>query len=75
MWLQRPRPKLELAFPYGSYRLTSADGAPLERTEKHPFCMSRCVCVGVGWCLCFKIIARLVEHGTSAGFQQSASSI
>ena len=38
---QRQRPKLELALPYGSYRLTRADGAPLERTDKHPFCMSR----------------------------------
>jgi hypothetical protein len=42
--IQRPRPKLELALPYGSYRLTRADGAPLERTDKHPFCMSRRAC-------------------------------
>jgi hypothetical protein len=41
MLTQRPRPKLELALPYGSYRLTRADGAPLERIDKHPFCMSR----------------------------------
>lgn len=40
--IQRPRPKLELALPYATYRLTRADGAPLERTDKHPFCMSRC---------------------------------
>jgi hypothetical protein len=42
MLTQRPRPKLELALPYGSYHLTRADGGPLERTDKHPFCMSRC---------------------------------
>ena len=40
---QLPRPKLQLALPYAAYRLTRADGAPLERTDKHPFCMSRCL--------------------------------
>lgn len=36
-----PRPKTELALPYGTYRLVLADGTPVERKDKHPFCMSR----------------------------------
>ena len=32
---------MELALPYGAYRLTRADGARVERLDKHPFCMSR----------------------------------
>ncbi len=40
-FLQAPRPKTELALPYGAYRLTRADGARVERIDKHPFCMSR----------------------------------
>ena len=39
--LQAPRPKTELVLPYGAYRLTRADGARVERLDKHPFCMSR----------------------------------
>ena len=38
---QAPRPKMELALPYGTYRLTRADGTRVERLDKHPFCMSR----------------------------------
>lgn len=39
--LQLPRPKLELALPYGAYKLVRADGNAVERGDKHPFCMSR----------------------------------
>ena len=39
--LQPARPKLQLELPYRLYRLTRADGAPAERADKHPFCMSR----------------------------------
>ena len=49
---------MELALPYGAYKLVRADGSATERVDKHPFCMSRVyydaserppeVCVGVG---------------------------
>lgn len=39
--VQLPRPKMELALPYGAYRLVRTDGSTPERTDKHPFCMSR----------------------------------
>lgn len=39
--VQPSRPKLELEVPYRLYRLTTCDGRPVERTDKHPFCMSR----------------------------------
>ena len=39
--MQPPRPKLELELPYRMYRLVRADGSAPERTDKHPFCMSR----------------------------------
>ena len=32
---------MELALPYGAYRLVRTDGSAPERTDKHPFCMSR----------------------------------
>eukprot|EP00887_Chlorella_sp_A99_P005264 scaffold1.g5264.t1 len=35
------RPKLEIELPYRLYRLVRADGSTPERTDKHPFCMSR----------------------------------
>lgn len=35
------RPPTQLALPYGAYRLVHSDGSPVERTDKHPFCMSR----------------------------------
>lgn len=35
------RPEKQIALPYASYRLCKADGAAVERTDKHPFCMSR----------------------------------
>ena len=38
---QIPRPKMELALPYGAYRLVRTDGSAPERADKHPFCMSR----------------------------------
>ena len=34
-------PKLEVELPYRLYRLVRADGTPVERADKHPFCMSR----------------------------------
>lgn len=34
-------PKLELEIPYKKYRLVTAEGVAVERTDKHPFCMSR----------------------------------
>ncbi|KAK9836972.1 hypothetical protein WJX81_003624 [Elliptochloris bilobata] len=34
-------PKQELALPYGAYRMVKGDGSAPERTDKHPFCMSR----------------------------------
>jgi hypothetical protein len=39
--MQAPRPKLEIELPYRMYRLVRADGSVAERTDKHPFCMSR----------------------------------
>ncbi|GBF98648.1 hypothetical protein Rsub_11642 [Raphidocelis subcapitata] len=36
-----PPARLPLALPYARYRLVSASGAPVERPDKHPFCMSR----------------------------------
>ena len=36
-----PRPKQEIALPYESYRLVTAEGQGVERLDKHPFCMSR----------------------------------
>ena len=39
--LQQARPRTELALPYGSYRLVAEQGAPVERLNKHPFCMAR----------------------------------
>ena len=35
------RPKLELEVPYKMYRLVTACGNAVERTDKHPFAMSR----------------------------------
>lgn len=35
------RPKLDLELPYKQYKLVLGDGTPVERTDKHPFCMSR----------------------------------
>jgi hypothetical protein len=34
-------PKTALELPYRQYRLVTAEGRPLERADKHPFCMSR----------------------------------
>ncbi len=34
-------PKAALELPYRQYRLVTAEGRPLERADKHPFCMSR----------------------------------
>jgi hypothetical protein len=34
-------PKLELELPYRMYRITRSDGSVPDRTDKHPFCMSR----------------------------------
>ena len=39
--VQAPRPKTELALPYGAYCLTRSNGSRVERLDKHPFCMSR----------------------------------
>ena len=35
------RPETQLSLPYAAYSLCTADGSALERTDKHPFCMSR----------------------------------
>lgn len=35
------RPKLELEVPYKMYRLVTSTGGAVERTDKHPFAMSR----------------------------------
>lgn len=35
------KPKLEMVVPYKEYKLVRGDGTVLERTKKHPFCMSR----------------------------------
>jgi hypothetical protein len=35
------RPKLDIEMPYRSYRLVYTNGQPVERVDKHPFCMSR----------------------------------
>jgi len=35
------RPKMDLELPYRSYKLVYTNGQPVERTDKHPFCMSR----------------------------------
>ena len=34
-------PKMEIHVPYASYRLVRSDGSEPDRTDKHPFCMSR----------------------------------
>jgi tetratricopeptide (TPR) repeat protein len=34
-------PKTELEAPYKMYRLVTSNGCPVERSDKHPFCMSR----------------------------------
>ena len=41
MDVQVPKPKLEMVVPYKEYKLVHSDGSIPERTEKHPFCMSR----------------------------------
>jgi tetratricopeptide (TPR) repeat protein len=35
------KPKLDLEVPYKMYRLVTSNGTPIERTDKHPFAMSR----------------------------------
>lgn len=35
-----------LALPYLGYKLVDGEGRPVERPDKHPFCLSRC---GPGW--------------------------
>ena len=35
------RPKLDIEMPYRSYKLVYTNGQPVERVDKHPFCMSR----------------------------------
>lgn len=35
------KPKLEMVVPYKEYKLVRADGSTLDRSKKHPFCMSR----------------------------------
>jgi hypothetical protein len=38
---ETPEVSLALPLPYAHYQLTTADGRPLERPDKHPFCFSR----------------------------------
>ena len=37
------RPNLAMDIPYRSYKLTRSNGDPVERVDKHPFCMARVI--------------------------------